>query len=657
MSFRIFGWRPALAIVLVAALAVPLAGLGACGKAAAKGPEVIVLGFDGMDYGLTRRMMEEGRLPNFSRLAAEGGFSPLMSSVPPQSPVAWSTFVTGLDPGSHGIYDFVHRDAETMLPYLSTSRTVAPSWNLSFGRWQVPLVGGRVELLREGEAFWEELERRGVETTIIRMPANFPPSGSATRELSGMGTPDLLGTYGTFSYYTSEPFASINVTLSGGEVHDVTVRNGVVRAALYGPDNPFLKEPTKVSADFTVFVDPEAPVAKLVVGGEERMLEVGEWSDWVPVEFPLAPLQNLRGMCRFYLKQLQPEFELYVSPINLDPLSPALPISTPAGYAAELANATGRFYTQGMPEDTKSLSDRILSRDEFLAQARLAAAELRAQYRYVLDRFDGGLLFYYFGTGDQVSHMMWRPMDPEHPAYDPVADAPYRHVVEDIYVDFDTIVGETLARMPKDALLVVMSDHGFSSWRRVFHLNSWLEQNGYLTVIDPQRREGDLFSNVDWTRTRAYGMGLNGLYINVRGREHAGIVPPEAREALAAEIAAKLVKVIDPATGEQAVTHAYLREQVYHEIRHPEYTPDIIVGYSKHTRVSNESALGAVPQTVFADNRDEWSGDHCMDTEAVPGVLLTSRRLQKPAPSLQTLAAAILAEFGIDDFPRRESSP
>ena len=657
MSARLGSRRAARAAALAAALALPLAGLAACRATAARSPAVIVLGFDGMDYGLTRAMMEQGRLPNLSRLAAAGGFSPLMSSVPPQSPVAWSSFVTGLDPGSHGIYDFVHRDADTMRPYLSTTRTVLPSWHLSLGKWQVPLVGGRVELLREGETFWDVLGRHGVDTTIIRMPANFPPSGSATRELSGMGTPDLLGTYGTFSYYTSESITSTTVTLPGGEIHGVTVREDAVRAALFGPDNPFLKARQRVSTDFTVFVDPDAPVAKLVVGSEERILAVGEWSDWVPVEFALAPLQTLRGMGRFYLKQVRPEFHLYVSPINLDPLAPALPISTPRAYAADLAGATGRYYTQGMPEDTKSLSGHILSRDEFLAQARLAAGELRAQYRHVLDQFDAGLLFYYFGTADQVSHMMWRPTDPEHPAYDPEADPPYRHVVEDVYVEFDDIVGETVARMPEDALLVVMSDHGFSSWRRVFHLNAWLEQNGYLTLLDPARREGDLFSNVDWARTRAYGLGLNGLYINVRGREHAGSVPPEEREALAAEIAAKLEQTIDPATGEPAVTRAFLRERAYGGIGRPEITPDVIVGYSKHTRVSNESALGAVPRDVFADNRGEWTGDHCVDPEAVPGVLLANRRLQTSTSSLQTLAAALLAEFGIDRFPVPESRP
>jgi predicted AlkP superfamily phosphohydrolase/phosphomutase len=617
---------------------------------ASHGRRVIVLGFDGLDYELTRDLIARGRLPNFAKLEQSGTFAPLETSIPPQSPVAWSSFITGLDPGGHGIFDFIHRDPATMVPYLSTTRTHAASMQVKVGRWQFPLVSGSVELLRRGRPFWEVLEQHGIQATIIRMPANFPPSGSATRELSGMGTPDLLGTYGIFSFYTSDP-AALDKTVSGGNIYRVRRAEGVVSGTLYGPDNPFLTEPEKVSARFSVYIDAQNPVAKIVAGTEERVLRVGEWSDWVPIEFSPMPLRRLRGMCRFYLKQVRPEFELYVSPINLDPFEPALPISTPKSYAAELARATGRFYTQGIPQDTNSLSAAVLSRDEFLAQARMADDEARRQFKHVLDGFKDGLLFYYFGNVDQVSHMMWRSLDPGHPAYDPRIDAKYRNVVEELYAGLDGVVGETLEDMGDNSTLIVMSDHGFTSWRRAFHLNSWLRDNGYLAVLDPRLEEDPgAFANIDWSRTRAYALGLNGLYVNLRGRERAGIVPAADREPLLAEITTKLLETMDATTEHPAIAKVFARDAVYRGAD-PQIAPDLIIGYARGVRSSNESALGGVPPYVMTDNASAWSGDHCMDPAVVPGILLTNRRLRSPAASLQHLAGAILAEFGIVGFP------
>ena len=643
-------------VVALAALIIgSLAASAGCGRRqAASGTRVIVLGFDGMDHQLTKELMTRGKMPAFSTLETSGSFSPLETSVPPQSPVAWSSFITGLDPGEHGIFDFIHRDPETMIPYISTTETQAGGTTLKLGKWQFPLSGGSVKLLRAGQPFWEVLEDHGVETTIVRMPANYPPSGSATRELSGMGTPDITGNPGWFSFYTSKPLSAADRDISGGEVHYVEPDDHVVRATLYGPDNPFFVEPEKLTTAFSVYIDPARPVAKLVVGDEERILQVGEWTGWVPFDFDLIPLQTLRGMSRFYLKQVRPDFQLYASPINFDPTDSALPISTPASFAADLASASGRFYTQGFPEDTKSLQMGIFTADEFLTQARLAGDEVRDQYRHVLDQFDDGLLFYYFGNLDQISHMMFRVTDPEHPAYDFDTDPAYRHVIEELYVGMDEIVADTLAHITDDTTLIVMSDHGFTSWRRAFHLNSWLRDNGYLRVRD-RRMQNDpgFFTNVDWAQTRAYGLGLNGLYLNLRGRERQGIVAPEAREALMDEIARKLLETIDPATDQPAVTKVYNRDEVYSSSGFDDIAPDLIIGYAKGTRCSFESSLGAIPEEVIVDNLDPWSGDHCMDHEAVPGILLTNRPLRQTAPSLERLAAAILAEFGIEEFPLR----
>jgi predicted AlkP superfamily phosphohydrolase/phosphomutase len=640
-------------IVWIAAAAALVVSALACSGSPSAGARVIVLGFDGLDPALVSDLMARGKLPNFARLAERGTFSPLGTTIPPQSPVAWSTFTTGLDPGAHGVFDFIHRDPQTMTPVFSTARTEAGGMSLNVGKYQFPLSGGSTELLRTGRPFWDLLEEHGIETTVIRMPANFPPSGTATRELTGMGTPDVLGGYGTFSFYTSEPFAFGGQTLSGGRLYSVDVVNGVVRTVLEGPDNPLLRTPQKLRAEFTAYVDESRKYAKVVIGTEERLLRVGEWTDWLPIEFEMIPTQVLAAEARFYLKKLEPYFELYVSPLNIDPMAQAMPVSTPPEYAEELARATGRFYTQGLPEDTKGLRTGVLTSDEFLGQAQIAGDENRRQFRYVLDRFDSGFLFYYFGNADQVSHMMWRPRDPGHPAYDAAKDARHERVVEERYDELDAVVGEALDRIGSGDLLIVMSDHGFTTWRRSFHLNSWLRDNGYLAVNNPDREDDPgLFGNVDWPKTKAYGVGLNGLYINVKGREVQGSVEPGEKAALVEEIGRKLLATIDPATGKPAITKVYPTATVYKAITGNEsVAPDMIVGYTKGTRGSDESALGGLPREVIVDNTDPWSGDHCMDHEAVPGILITSRPLRKPAASIQTLAASILMEFGIEGFP------
>ena len=640
------------ALAAVALLASSAVWTSCAGTDGARGRRVIVLGFDGMDYQLTRDLIAQGRLPNLARLEATGRFTALGSSIPPQSPVAWSTFITGVDPGRHGIFDFVHRHPATLEPYLSTTTTESEGRAITIGNYRLPLTGGRVKQLRKGEPFWEPLERKGVPTTIMRMPANYPPSGTATRELSGMGTPDLLGTYGTFTFFSSAPSARDGRSLPGGVVVPVQVENGIVRASIDGPAKPFFVEPQKSRAEFVCYVDATRQYVKLVAGREERLLKVGEWSDWVPMSLSIGAMQTVHAAVRFYLKQLDPDFALYASPLNLDPLRPALPISTPGGYAAELAEATGRFYTQGMPEETKGLKTGVLSRDEFLAQARIAGDENISQFRHVLAGFRQGLLFHHFGNVDQVSHMMWRARDPDHPAYDAAADAPYAHVIEELYVGLDRIVGEAAQSLGPADLLVVMSDHGFTSWRRSFHLNSWLRDNGYLSVRNPNLEDDPgNFANVDWANTRAYALGLNGLYINVKGRERAGIVTGADRAAIADELSRRLLAVIDPATGKPAITRMFFRDQAFAVEGTGEIAPDLIVGYARGTRSSDESALGGLTREIIVNNTDEWSGDHCMDPDAVPGVLFVSRPLSRPAPDLQSLAAAIVAEYGVESFP------
>jgi predicted AlkP superfamily phosphohydrolase/phosphomutase len=645
--------RRLLAPVAVAASLL----LGSCGGSPEPGMRMIVLGIDGMDYDVARELIEAGRMPNFARLAEQGSFTPLETAIPPQSPVAWSNMMTGMDSGGHGIFDFLHRDPETMLPLDSMLNVEGEGFAIKVGRYQFPLSGGAMELNRRGRTFWEVLENHGIESTIMRMPVNFPPIGEATRELSGMGTKDLKGYSGEYSFYTSRRFAVRNRNIDSGLGFEVEINDNVVEAELHGPPNPFLQpdEETGVSesvvAPFTVYIDPEDDVVKLTVGDEERVLREGEWSDWIPVTFDLIPTQAIGAMARFYLKSVRPDLQIYVTPIDIDPMAPAAPISHPSDFAAELAEATGRYYTEEMPEDAKARIGGFLSFDEYLTQAGIAGDEVIEQYYYSLENFNNGFLFYYFGNLDQVSHVMWHTRDPEHPAHDPARDAQYANVIDDLYISYDRIIGDTLAAMGEDDVLIVMSDHGFGPFRRAFNVNAWLVENGYMTLIDtPLEGDNDLgLINVDWSQTQAYNFGLNALYLNVAGRESQGIVPPAERQALIDEIDAALRATVDPATGMPAVTQVYQRDRVFSDGDRLATGPDIIIGWTEGVRTLGLSASGAVLGEVFTDNLEDWSGDHEWDHTTVPGVFFSSRPLKQPAASLLDVASTILTEFDIDE--------
>jgi predicted AlkP superfamily phosphohydrolase/phosphomutase len=617
---------------------------------------MVVLGIDGLDPSLLQGLMQEGALPSFSRLAQSGGWMPLGTSIPPQSPVAWSDFITGMDPGGHGIFDFIALDRSSLLPYLSTSRversTRAP---LRIGRLRIPLGSERVVLLREGTAFWELLEAAGVPTRIVSMPANYPPVETPGLALSGMGTPDMRGTPGTFSFYTDDP-AFEPGPVSGGEIYRARVREGVVHASLEGPPNGFVEDSPPATAEFTVRVDPEHPVAEITLGDSRVLLNQGEWSAWLPVEFELLPwLASSRGMVRFYLKEAHPRFRLYASPVNLDPERPAQPISTPADYAPALANEAGRFYTQEMPEDTKALSAGVLTSQEFLGQTELVLDERRRLLASELERFlheqHKGLFFFYVSSVDQRSHMLYREMDELHPFHAPDTPLELREAVRHTYLQMDALLATVLERIDPDTLLVVMSDHGFAPFRRQANLNRWLEVEGYLALRDPARRaQAEWLEGIDWSRTRAFAIGLNSLYLNVRGRERHGILAPAERDALAREIAAKLLEWRDGPGGPPVVTQAALREDVYRG-PHVAEAPDLLVGYAPGYRASWGTTSGRIPEPLLEDNDREWSGDHCMDSRAVPGVLLVNRPLALREGGLRDLTVSILRHFDVEPAP------
>jgi len=237
--------------------------------------KIIVLGFDGIDPHLLQVWMEEGKLPAFQHLWKSGGFKALRTSCPPQSPVAWSNFITGMNPGGHGIYDFIHRNPENYIPIFSGSKTSEAGKKLSINGFEFPLSSGEVELCRKGRAFWQILEDYDIPSTVFKIPSNYPPAPTKQRTLSGMGTPDILGTYGICNFYTTES-AQTDPDIGGARVHEVYVIGNQVHAKIPGPANPFKKDHPDSYVDFQVYIDPENPVAKIKVQDQEFILKEGK---------------------------------------------------------------------------------------------------------------------------------------------------------------------------------------------------------------------------------------------------------------------------------------------------------------------------------------------------------------------------------------------
>ncbi|MBN2408422.1 MAG: alkaline phosphatase family protein, partial [Candidatus Aminicenantes bacterium] len=433
--------------------------LRAAGKRATQA-KVLILGFDGLDPNLIQRWLSEGKLPSFARLIKAGGFRPLGTSLPPQSPVAWSNFITGTDPGGHGIFDFMHRDPNTYIPTFSGTLSTEAKKTFKVGDFVLPLSGGEVKNLIQAKAFWQILEEHDIPATVFKMPSNYPPVSTKQRTLSGMGTPDLKGSYGISCFYTTDP-AMPRGEVSGGRIYEVYVIGNRVEAKLPGPVNTFKKDRPEAVLDFQVHLDPVHPVAKIVLPDQEFILKEREWSGWKRVRFGLMPTQSVSGICMFYLKEIRPHFKLYVSPINIDPAHPAQPISTPGSYAQELERIFGPFFTKGLPADTSALDNDFLDEEEFLEQDEMILREREQMFDYEFERFSSGLLFYYVSSTDQRQHMFWRLLDKSHSEYDPRLAARFGRTIEDIYIKADRLLGRILPKIDKETVIMIMSDHGF----------------------------------------------------------------------------------------------------------------------------------------------------------------------------------------------------
>ncbi len=616
----------------------------------------IVLGFDGQDPALTDRFMSEGLLPHFAALAAQGAYRRLQTTYPALSPVAWSSFSTGTHPARHNIFDFLDRDRRTYLPMLSSTRIGKVEKFFSIGKYLIPRHRPELTNLRRSKPFWTILGERRIWSTILRVPITFPPDRFYGAELSAMSVPDLLGTQGTFMLFTTRP--ATGRFKDGGIRVPVEVHGDVIDTVITGPDNGFVKGHPPLTTPLVIRLDRVASQARLTLGDTTVTLAPGELSDWVPMTFKAAPGATVSGIARCQVLELGDHFSLYVSPINLDPEAPAMPISHPAYYAGYLAKRHGSFATLGLAEDTWALNEGVTDDATFLKQAHDIDDERRAMFLSSLEKLRSGALVCVFDATDRIQHMFWRYLDAAHPAHRADAPAEHQHAIRDLYRKNDALVGEVLQTLgPRDVLMVI-SDHGFSAFRRGVNLNAWLRREGYLTLREGTDGSTEWLRDVDWTRTRAYCLGLSGMFLNLRGREQSGIVAPGAEAAaVKAEIIAKLAGLPDVEGGDIGVREAFDTAVIY-DGPYRENAPDLIIGYNAGYRTSWDCATGMVSGPVFEDNTKAWSGDHCIDPRLVPGVMFCNRKVDADGElSIVDIAPTALRLFGLQPPAHMDGRP
>lgn len=614
--------------------------------------KVIILGFDGIDPDLLSGWMDEGKLPNLRRLREKGTFLELGTTNPPESPVAWSSFATGTNPGKTSVFDFLKRDPQTYMPDLVTT-------SFSEGKFLLrlfPIEKPSVTCNRKGRSFWQIASRNGLKCIVLQAPVTFPPEKIVGGKLlSGLGVPDIRGTQGTFSYYATD-VREEGDTEMGGKISKVKVKDKKIKTIIYGPRNRLSRRREDILVPLEIeIVDDKQAIIK--VQDREEKLDVGQWSDWFVIKFKMNPLIKVYGMGRFYLISIKPEFRLYLCPINFYPKKPPFPISYPRWFSKKLVEEIGLYKTLGWAIDTWALSENRIDEKTFLENLFYTENQRAKIMMNELKKKDFDLFIFVFQASDRVQHMFWRLIDKTHPAYDREKAGKYGDAILKVYQKMDEIVGEAMPFLDEGTTLFVISDHGFHSFRKAVNLNTWLVKNGYMTLSSEKGKEykledlfgrGEFWPNVDWQRTRAYALGLGCIYINLKGREAYGIVKPGAEyDSLREEIVAKLKNLKDPVTGKKVIVDVYKRENIY-KGEYLNEAPDLVVGFNEGYRVSWQTALGGIPPEIIVENKSNWSGDHCsFDPSITKGIFLSNKKFTRESPSIIDIAPTVLEIFNL----------
>ena len=606
---------------------------------------LVVLGLDGMDPVLVDKYMARGKLPHLAKLVDKGSYHKLDTTTPSISPVAWSSFMTGCHPAKHNIFDFLSRDPKTYLPDLSSAHIGSPKRVLPLGKYNIPLSKPEIKGMRKSIPFWKILGDNGIFSTILRIPVTFPPEKFRGNLLSGMCAPDLKGSQGTFSFYTSDKGKIRD--REGGMNIPVSLNGNRIETYISGPENTMLKNPEEMKLPLSITIDKNNKQAIIEVSGQKISLKEKTFSDWVQITFKPGLWIKIRAICRFYINQMDQAFEMYITPLNIDPEKPALPISHPFIYSVYLAKLLGSYITLGEANDTWALNEGILSEEAFLKLSYFNHQEWEDMLFNAMDKTKKGVVVSWFETTDSIQHMFYRYLDEKHPALRTDQAKMGPEVMEQMYAKMDDLVGRVVAKLNKKDILIIMSDHGIKSFRRGINMNSWLYQNGYLALKEGKHQSGEWFKDVDWEKTKAYGLGLGGIYLNIRNREAQGTVQQgDEAKTLKKEIIAKLNGLKDEENGQTSINSVFDRDDLPPG-PYKENCPDMIVGYNEGYRVSWDSVTGKVNDTLFEDNNKAWSGDHCIDPRIVPGIFFCNHKINTDAPAIIDIAPTILNLFGM----------
>jgi predicted AlkP superfamily phosphohydrolase/phosphomutase len=569
------------------------------------GIRTIIVGLDAFDPKIFERLFEQGRLPNLGRYVSNKAYAHLAVSNPPQSEVSWTSIATGLGPGEHGMFDFVHREPSNYAVFPSLLPTKKGIGGTQF----VPPFTAKT--------LFDAAANQGYPATSLWWPATFPARPqSPVRTIPGLGTPDLLGRLGVGSVHSVDHSQAED----GGKIPIYGLR-AVGKDRYEGAfRGPMVKEGRNLESTFSLEISGDQG-ARFKLGKQALEIKKGGWSPILRVSFKAGWFMKVEALTQVILTQIDPVPVLYALPLQIYPLRSPWRYGTPGKFVKQTWREAGPFLSLGWPQDTTALEEEHISDDQFLSLCEQIFAQRKRAFLYHLDQYHEGVLACVFDTLDRVQHMFLR-------------DRP--DVVEAWYEKLDKLVGEVEAQMAgrdlaKDTKLIILSDHGFAHFDKKVHLNRWLIEYGYLDA--PGIDATPSIRSINWENSSAYAIGLNSIYLNLAGREGRGMVQESGKEALLQNLRADLlswegennqpvVEVVQP--GNEVFTGPLSA-----------YGPDLFVGFAPGYRASQATGLGGWDVESLVANHDHWGADHCMHANAVPGVIFASHglldRLNQPS--------------------------